>query len=68
MKAKIYIDKGEPFAAEWPETLTDGSIVWDIHFRGGEVVHCRDEKSADAALDQIAQALKTATGEAPLVL
>lgn len=68
MIAKIYIDKGEPLVSVHPETLTDGSIVWDMHIRGGETIHCLTEARADAALNLIAQALELAVGEKPLVL
>lgn len=68
MKTRIYIDKGAPFAAVEPETLSDGSVVWNIHFRGGEVIACTDEKAADKAADMIAEALTAAAGERPLVL
>ncbi len=68
MKMKLYIDKGEPLVSNWPETLSDGSIVWSLHMRGGVEINCLDEKRADAAFAGIATALKIATGEEPLVL
>jgi hypothetical protein len=68
MKTKIYIDKAEPFVSSWPEKLTDGSEVWNLHFRGGDVIHCLDEKRADVAMTGIAIALNIATGEEPLVI
>jgi hypothetical protein len=68
MIAKIYIDKGEPFCASHPETLTDGSVVWNLHFRGGETIHCKSEAACDVAFNMIDEALLRATGEAPLIL
>lgn len=68
MKTRIYIDKGTPFAAVDPETLSDGSVVWNLHIRGGESIACVNEKAADKAADLIAEALTVAAGERPLVL
>jgi hypothetical protein len=68
MKATLYIDRKEPFVQVWPKVLTDGSEVWDLHFRGGDVIHCLSEKKADSAFQIIAAALHEATGETPLVL
>lgn len=68
MKAKIYIDKGEPFVSVLPETLTDKSQVWNLKFRNGDVVHCLDESRADAAFAFLNAALQVATGEPPLLL
>ena len=68
MKTRIYIDKGAPLAAVDPETLSDGSVVWNIHIRGGETITCVNEKAADRAAYLIAEALTVAVGERPLVL
>lgn len=68
MKARIYIDKGTPLFASEPETLSDGSVVWNIHIRGGDVIGCLSEKAADQAINLIGQALTIAAGEKPLVL
>jgi hypothetical protein len=45
-----------------PETLSDGSVVWNIHIRGGEIA-CVNEKAADKAADLLAEALTVAAGE-----
>jgi len=64
MKQKLYIDGGEPLLSAWPETLTDGSEVWQLNFRGGEVLNCLNEARADEAFRLIALAVKIGTGEA----
>lgn len=71
MNAKLYIDKNVPFMALEPQTLSDGSVVWDLFFPdcGRErVIHCTTEKTANAAFMMIAEAIKTASGERPLIL
>jgi len=68
MKARLYIDRGTPLVSTWPETLTDGSTVWNLNLRGGEVIPCVTERAADEAFAFMVQAVKTATGESPLVL
>jgi hypothetical protein len=72
MKATLYIDKGRPLASVVPERLSDGSTAWNLHIRGErgpyEVIPCQTEKAADHAFRLIAEALKVATGEEPLIL
>lgn len=75
MIQRVYIDKGMPFAWVASETLTDGSVAWNLHFRGTESGHrdsdmipCASEKRADEAFILIAAALHAATGEKPLIL
>lgn len=69
MTAKIYIDKGCPIASIAPETLSDGSVAWNLHFRGdNDSVPCVSEKAAENALNLIAAAIKEATGHRPLIL
>lgn len=68
MIAKLYIDKGTPLVALHPETLSDGSQAWNLHFRGGETINCLDEKRGDRAFEMIRVGLKEATGQDFLVL
>lgn len=72
MKANIYIDKGRPVVRVSEAKLSDGSCVWNLHFRGGqehhEIIPCVSEKAADQAFALIAEALRVATGEDVLVL
>ena len=68
MKAKLFIDKGAPFVICWPETLTDGSTVWNIKFRDGQAFHPTSEKTADEAFNLIAEGLRLASGEEILTL
>ncbi len=64
MKTKLYIDKGEPLFSCWPETLSDGSEVWNIYIRGGEVLHFASEEAADEALCRLEQAVELSMSEA----
>ena len=68
MKTRIYIDKGTPIIATEPETLSDSSTVWNIHFRGGEIIGCVSEAAADKATELIVEALTVMAGERPLVV
>lgn len=72
MKQAIYIDKGRPIVALAESKLSDGSIVWNLHFRGGqddhEIIHCVSEKAADEAFVLIASGLRVATGQDLLIL
>lgn len=70
MRANLYIDKGMPFISVAPETLTDGSQVWNIYLRGSgqaEVIPCASEKAADEAFTLIASGIKKTMVE-PLIL
>jgi hypothetical protein len=58
MNAFLFIDGGEAFARVGPETLTDGSQVWNIHFRSGEEFHYASESDADEAFALINQAAR----------
>lgn len=72
MEKAMYLDKGKPVIHTGKQTLSDGSTVWNIHFRGGqeehEIIHCTSEKSADEAFILMAKAIEIATGERPLIL
>jgi len=72
MQAKLYIDKGRPLIALEPQKLTDGSVVWNLHLRGGqedhEIIHCVSEKRGDEAFALMAKAVEVAAGEKPLIL
>lgn len=68
MIAKAYIDMGEPLVSVHPETLTDGSVAWNLHIRGGEVVHCPNERAADDAFACISKGLQIATSGGVVVL
>lgn len=68
MKAAVYIDRGRPFLCTVERTLSDGSKVWDILQRDGDIIHCVDEKRCDAAFILFVKAIEIAAGERPLVL
>lgn len=74
MNAKLYIDKGRPAVELHGATLSDGSKVWNLHFRGGpnatdhDVIGCVSEKAGDEAFALIAKAFEIAAGERPLIL
>jgi hypothetical protein len=57
MRANLYIDKGVPLVSVAPETLTDGSQVWNIYIRGNDEIPYASEKLADEAFSLIAAAL-----------
>ena len=65
MKAKLYVDTvaAEPLLAIQEETLSDGSKVFNLCFKGFESIPCIDEDEADRAFDAIASALKAATND-----
>lgn len=62
------IDHGAAFVSVREEVLTDGSKVWNIHFRSGDTLHPKDEATADAAFTMIAEGLRTATNGDVLIL
>ena len=72
MKTHLYIDKGRPLISVLEHKLSDGSSVWNLHFRGGqddhEIIPCISEKAADEAFRLMVAAVKVAIGENPLVL
>lgn len=66
---RIFIDKGCPFIACQPNTLSDGSVVYDIYFRGNpDPVPAISAKAAEDAMTLFAKALEVAAGERPLIL
>lgn len=64
----LFIDMGTAFVTCAPEVLSDGSVVWNLHFRGNQMIHCLSRERAREALAQIAAVLQLAVGEEPLVL
>lgn len=57
MNSHIYIDKGIPLVSLEPETLSDGSKAWNLHF-GNRQFDCLDEKRGREAMMMIAAALR----------
>lgn len=63
MSATLFVDKGQGFVSVRPETLTDGSTVWNLHFRDGQTFHCTNERSAEEAFRLIAAGIRLAHGD-----
>lgn len=64
MRSELYADtiNDLPLLAVEPETLSDGSIVWNLEWRE-LVIPCISEDHARKAFARIAEALKGATNE-----
>lgn len=65
MNAKLYADTVTdlPLLEETSETLSDGSVVWNLIWDSKHVIPCISEKHADKAFDAIAAALKKSTND-----
>lgn len=68
MNARLFVDRGAPFVTISPETLTDGSTVWNIEFRDGQSFHPPSERTADEAFRLIAEGIRRASGGDVLIL
>lgn len=64
MKARLYIDTvtNAVLVAVNPDTLSDGSVAWNLNI-GSHSIPCCSEGHADAAFNQIVVALSAATNE-----
>lgn len=68
MTTNLYIDKQGPLVSLRPEKLSDGSAVWNLHLRGGDVIGCVSERRGEEGLLLIAKGLELAAGQPPLIL
>lgn len=69
VSVRIYIDEQAPFISCQPNRLSDGSVAYDIYFRGNpDPIPAISQKAALYSMELFAKALESAVGERPLVL